>query len=400
MAMRVVIAGGGVAGLEAALALHGLAGHRLELTLIAPDEDFHYRPLSVGEPFALGPAQRVPLEQVARDTGLKFRQESLAAVDAEAHTVAVDTGSEVVYDRLIVALGAERVPAFERAITFRGQEDSERLHGLVLDVEEDYSHQITFVVPTGVAWSLPLYELALMTARRAREMNVRAEVALVTPETRPLQVFGTRAAADVEGLLAAAGIRLYPGQTAQIPAKGRVELHPSGATLRSERIVALPQIRGRAVDGLPADRDGFIPVDAMMRVEGLDDVYAVGDGTTFPLKQGGIACQQADVAARDIARAAGVPVETSPFKPVLRGQLLTGGKPHFMRREIGSPSAERDRSGEELLWWPPAKVAGEYLAPYLAARERQEPSDVAVAVADALEQAQPLDLGAFKFAER
>ena len=370
----------------------------MALTLIAPDEDFRYRPLSVGEPFALGQAERIPLDHVARDLGLKLRQESLAAVDPGAHTVSVDTGSEVPYEKLIVALGAERVPAYEHAITFRGQEDSERLRGLVLDVEEGYSHQITFVVPTGVAWSLPLYELALMTARRAVEMDVKAEIAFVTPEAKPLEVFGPRAAEDVESLLTSAGIRLHTGQTAEIPAKGQVRLHPSGETLRSERIVALPQIRGHGVDGLPSDPDGFIPVDSMMRVGGMDDVYAVGDGTTFPLKQGGIACQQADVAARDIALAAGVPVDASPLKPVLRGQLLTGGKPHFIRRDVGSPGGERDTSGEALLWWPPAKIAGEYLAPYLAAHQQAESEQGAVTEPPG--EMQPLDLGSFKFAER
>ena len=53
--------------------------------------------------------------------------------------------------------------------TFRGQEDVEALHGLVQDIEEGYVRSVAFVVPAGVSWSLPLYELALMTARRAWE---------------------------------------------------------------------------------------------------------------------------------------------------------------------------------------------------------------------------------------
>ena len=61
--MDVVVAGGGVAGLEGLLALRALAGDRVDLTLVAPDPEFTYRPLAVAEPFALGHAYRVPLSQ-------------------------------------------------------------------------------------------------------------------------------------------------------------------------------------------------------------------------------------------------------------------------------------------------------------------------------------------------
>ena len=392
--MRVVVAGGGVAGLEAAIALHTLAGPRVDITLLSPDEDFVYRPLSVGEPFALGPARRVPLAQVARDLDLRHRQEPLRSVDPDRHVVSAEVGSEVPYDVLIVALGAERTPAYDHAITFRGQEDAEALHGLVLDVEEDYSHKVTFVVPAGTAWALPIYELALMTAQRARDSSIEIEITLVTPEERPLEVFGAQAATDVATLLDGAGIRVHTASTADIPSKGTVVVRPAGETLTEQRIVALPRVVGRPVEGLPSDNHGFIPVDRFMRVSGIEDVYAAGDGTMFPLKQGGLACQQADVAANEIARRVGVPVEQQPFHPVLRGQLLTGGKPHFMRRTVGAPSDQDEASGEHVLWWPPAKIAGRYLAPYLAARENVD------AGTDALESVQELNLGTFKFAER
>jgi sulfide:quinone oxidoreductase len=56
--MDIVIAGGGVAGLEALLGLRAVAGDRVHVTLVAPDPDFTYRPLAVAEPFALGHAHR------------------------------------------------------------------------------------------------------------------------------------------------------------------------------------------------------------------------------------------------------------------------------------------------------------------------------------------------------
>jgi sulfide:quinone oxidoreductase len=93
-------------------------------------------------------------------------------------------------------------------------------------------------------------------------------------------------------------------------------------------------------------------------VPGLADVYAVGDMTTRPLRQGGLATQQADAAASAIAAWAGAPVTPQPYRPDLRAILLTGGAPLFLRRGSAATDAP---------WWPPHKVAGRELAPYLEA---------------------------------
>ena len=87
--------------------------------------------------------------------------------------------------------------------------------------------------------------------------------------------------------------------------------------------------------GLPSDAEGFLVTDDHARVQGVPDVYAAGDVTAFPVKQGGIACQQADAAAADIAARAGAPVEPEPFSPVLRGMLLTERWARFLRRDGG-----------------------------------------------------------------
>jgi sulfide:quinone oxidoreductase len=368
---HIVVAGGGVAGLEAVMALHELAGGRVRITLVGPDDDFVYRPLTVGDPFALGAARRLPLEKFAADFGAEHRKDSLDSVIPEAHTVFLASGDDLTYDKLIVAVGASAVPAYEHGTPFRGQEDVEAIHGLVQDVEGGYVRRIAFVVPPSVGWSLPLYELALMTARRAFEMNVDIELTFVTPEERPLAVFGSAASNDVAALLAKAGVRTVCSTIADIPRKGVVVLRPSGESITCDRIITLPVARPIRIKGLPTDSEGFLPIDPQCRVDGVPDIYAAGDGANFPLKQGGLACQQADVAAENIARAAGVPVGPSTFRPVLRGQLLTGEKPHFMRHDV-SGNGDGGASSDHLLWWPPTKIAGRYLAPYIAATEEHD----------------------------
>src|SRR3954471_5927693 len=370
--LHVVVAGGGVAGLEAVMALRDLAGSRVRITLLDPGTNFVYRPLSVGEPFALGAARATSLPQFARDFDCELVQDTVSEVFPDLHTLALQSGDEIRYDKLVVTLGARRQPAFAHATTFRGQEDVEALHGLVKDVEDGYVHSIAFVVPSGVSWSLPLYELALMTARRAYEMCVAVEITFVTPEERVLPLFGSRASVDVHAMLDAAGVRVRCEFAPEIPRKGTVLLHPTGDWIEADRIVALPVVRGRRITGLPCDSDGFLPIDSFARVAGVSDVYAAGDGANFPVKQGGIACQQADVLGAHIAHEAGVAVDVPPFRPVLRGQLLTGAKPHFMRHDLRAQTGEEDASSERLLWWPPTKVAGKYLAPYIAAEEERE----------------------------
>ena len=94
--------------------------------------------------------------------------------------------------------------------------------------------------------------------------------------------------------------------------------------------------------------------------------------TSRPLKQGGLATQQADVAAAAIAAAAGADVEAPAYRPVLRAMLLTGGRPRYLRR-----AARRGLAGDDAPWWPPHKIAGRELAPYLTAHPelRLEPSN-------------------------
>ena len=208
MPTNVLIAGGGPAALEAALALRRLAGDRVSLTLLAPEADLTYRPLSVLAPFAAGGATTYPLERMAADIGFTHVRGRLASVDPAAHTVTTVAGERMGYDALLIASGARPSEPFPAATAFAGSlTDQERLHGIVQDVEGGYLHRIAFVVPSGATWPLPLYEIALMLAERAYEMGSDVELHFVTPEAEPLELFGPQAAQEVRKLLGEAGDR-------------------------------------------------------------------------------------------------------------------------------------------------------------------------------------------------
>ena len=360
---RVVIVGGGVAGIEALLALHDLAGDRASVTLVAPEPDFLYKPLLVEEPFDLGPAERHELAPLAAEKGARFVQRAVSAVRPEDHVVELDDGSTLDYDYLVVCAGGQFKPALEGVTTFPSGGDSFRADE-VLDRAEGNDHRMAFVVPAGVTWSLPLYEIALMTQRRAAERGIDVKIAIVTPESAPLVVFGAAASTAVDELLRARHIEVFPGSTVRELGEEGIRLSPGNRALDPSETVALPMMEGPAIDGLPEDEKGFIPIDDHARVKGVEDVYAAGDGTNFPIKQGGLGTQQADAAAEHIAHRIGAGATPKPFRPVLRGKLLTGDESVHLRADVAGGGGEGEAS-PDYLWWPPHKISARYLAPLL-----------------------------------
>jgi sulfide:quinone oxidoreductase len=373
---RVLIAGGGVAGLEALAALHALARHRIAVTLLTPDDTFVIRALSVQEPFARAGSATYGVAEACAAHEAGFVQDTLACVDGEAGTVLTGRGETLAYDSLIVATGARPVPVFEHVTSFRGAQDAEAVHGIVQDIEGGYSTRIAFVVPSGVTWPLPLYELALMTAERAFSVGVDVSLTLVTPEERPLGIFGRAASDAVDEALTRAGIVAVASTHVRAIEHGRVLAASGRVVADAQRVIALPRLAATPIPGLPTDAEGFVEIDEQGRVPGLDGVFAAGDGTTFPIKQGGIAAQQADVAARGIAEAAGAAVLPQPFRPTLRGKLLTGTHATYLRQALAGGGGDlSSTASDQSLWWPPSKVAAPYLTPYLEERDAR-PSTV------------------------
>jgi len=367
VATRVLIAGGGVAALEAALALRALAEARVSVELLAPEPRFWYRPLAVAEPFDLGEVRQFELSELAAAAGATFSPGALIGVDAGGRQAQTSAGSSIPYDVLLVACGAGPTGAVPGALTFRGPADTEKIRRLLAEIVAGQVGRVAFVVPWGAVWSLPIYELALMTSAYLAERELdHVELVLVTPEQEPLQLFGRAGSEAVRELLEERGIAVQTGSCPVELVEGELRLVPEG-TMAAERVVALPRLRGPRIDGLPQTVEGFLPVDAHGQVHGLADIFAAGDITSFPVKQGGIATQQADAAAELIAANAGADIAPQPFRPVLRGLLLTGRQPRYLRHEITGGAGDVSSASPEPLWWPPAKIVGRYLAPFLGA---------------------------------
>jgi sulfide:quinone oxidoreductase len=361
---RIVIAGGGVAALEAALTLQELAAELVDVRLVAPGSRFSYRPLSVAEPFGLGEVASFDLTDLAGRAGATFTLDAVTAVESSSRLAFLRGGAVLEYDALLLACGTVPRVAVHGALTFRGPEDTQRVRALLDHMDAGDVTRVVVVVPLGAAWSLPAYELALLLATHAEQGGLHAvQIALVTPEDEPLLLFGGAARDAIRALLDEHHVALHTGYSATAVHGTELRMLPH-RTIEADFVLALPKLRGPWIDGIPQTHEGFVVTETNGSVEGIEGLYAAGDITNFPVKQGGIATQQADAAAESIAAAAGARIHPEPFRPILRGLLLTGAAPRFLRRDVAAGGVGAATS--EALWWPPAKLVGRRLAPLLA----------------------------------
>lgn len=351
---KVLIAGGGVAALEAMLALRALLGDRIEIELHAPSKDVVYRPFAVAEPFGLAEVIRFDIADLAERCDARFVRTSITGVFPGQRRVVDRSRQEVPYDHLLLATGAEMLWPMDGAATFWGTGEDGRVSAVLRRLEAGQVRKLVFTMPPDFGWPLPLYELALLTASRMRAAGIEGvQLSIVTPEQRPLELLGAKASASAAALLEQRGIELLGGRCPLGFESGLLSTAPEGR-IEADDVVSMPRLEGRRLNGVPSDRRGFVPIDAHARVRGLERVYAAGDTTDCPVKQGGLAAAQADAAADQIAAELGCLNAPAPFERVLRGVLVTDGR--------GDPSVASDHA----LWWPPGKIAGKHLVPFLS----------------------------------
>lgn len=372
---RIVIAGGGIAGLEGLIALRGHLGPAPQIDLIEAGLELVERQRAVTTPFGGRAPDRFDVARIAADHGAHLVSDRLKSVDVPGRRLHTVRGEEIAYDALLVAVGARTDVAIPGALTFTGPRDVKAYDRLLAASRTGRVRRIAFVVPPGVAWTLPAYELALLTAHHLSGTGDRpTSMVLVTPEPAPLDAFGTVVSARMRGLLEQRGIELRTGTKGVRVTAGGLETGDD-ELVPADWIVALPRLNGPWIAGLPHDESGFIPTDEHGAVTGAPGVWAAGDGTAFPIKQGGLAAQQADAAAAAIAASLGADVEAEPFRPVLHALLLDPEGERPLDSDADSPAAEEP-------WWPASKVAARHLGPYLAARPPDAPPAEPEAEAD------------------
>lgn len=360
---KILIAGAGVAGLEAALALRDLAGDRVEVSLHDSGIEFAYRPFGIGEPYGTTRAFRYDLRRLSELCGASLHTGAIAAVEPERRIAISREGERFPYDHLILATGARALWAVPGAVTFWGVADEGQVGDLIVELRSGRLQRLVLTMPAEQGWYVPLYELALLVARVVgTAANHRERITVVTPEAAPLGIFGARAAEQTRALLAERRVDIVTGARPLEFAAGRLRI-ARAEDVEADAVIALPRLEGRRVSGIPHDRDGFVAVDEHGAVIGLERIYAAGDITSLPFKQGPFATQQADSVAEEIAAAVGVGIEPRPAGPRMRAVLWTGQGPRYLCPENGLNGGLSAPSQRHLELLHNGRLTARYLSP-------------------------------------
>jgi sulfide:quinone oxidoreductase len=262
---KILVVGGGVAGLEALGALQTLAPGRFDIELVTPQRHLTSRTLTAGPPFLRAAAERTELTVIAAERGVRLTRDALELVDPAAHEVLTQGGARRSYDVLVLALGTKAAQSVDGAMSFRGLQDLAALTAALENVTS-----VAYVARSESMWTAPLYELAVQTVDWAADRETALDVLVVTAE-RVDERLATR--------LLDAGVTLIADTAVDRFADGRLET-ADGRLIDVDLAVALPDLIGPTVRGMPSlSPDGFTVVDDCGRVAGVDDIYAVGDMT-------------------------------------------------------------------------------------------------------------------------
>jgi sulfide:quinone oxidoreductase len=325
---RIVVLGGGFAGLESIFLLRSRLGDRADLTLVSDRPDFLFKPNTIYIPFGADPASLlIPLERPARKRDIRLVRGSVEAVDADARTVGAG-GESLPYDFLVIATGSamspEEIPGLAaHAETIWTPEEmlslGRRLQDVLALARDGGESTILFAVPPGNKCAGPLYEIVFMVETWLRRQGARDSVRLrwVTFEDAYIQAFGPKLDEVVEAEFAARGI----AGTRSLPlvsVEAGEARFADGSTEPFDLFVAFPPYTaGVRYDGLPADERGFLRTEPdFRRVSGQERIYAPGDAGDFPVKQAFLAFLQADAAAEAIAAEVTGAAAAAAFDPV------------------------------------------------------------------------------------
>lgn len=306
---KIVVLGGGFAGVHAARALRRRLGERAEVTLVSAVNYFVFQPFLPEVAGGLINATDAVSPLRALLPGVRVRVADVHGVDLERREVTVVQGMKrrlipEPYDHLVIALGLgadlTRVPGMaDHAYTLRNLSDAHRLRNRVInclehaDVTADpaLKRRLLNVVVigggfSGVEAAGELRELIDQTLPHYPRV-AREEVAVHLLEFAPriLGELPEDLAAYAHERLAARGVRIRCG-TAAASLHARRLVLSDGETIETETVVAtigaapLPLVAGL---DLPQER-GRLRVDRHLRVEGREDVWVIGDAAMIPLK--------------------------------------------------------------------------------------------------------------------
>jgi len=326
---RVVVLGGGFAGLETAYMLRMKLHDAVDLSIVSDRDTFLFKPNTIYIPFGAGEESLlIPLQRPLHRRDIAFHHGRVAEVDLDRKRVAVDDGTVVPYDFLVIGTGAtmrpEEVPGLaEHASTIWTPAEmrslGSRLQALYARALRGEHSEVLFLVPPNNKCSGPLYEIVFMLETWLRRKGVRDRVCIrySTYERSFIHAFGPRLHTVVSEEFADRGIDGHTQEFVEKINDGAV-VYQDGSTRHFDDLISFPPyVAARTYDDLPADDRGFLACDLLTRqIVGHPDVYAPGDAGDFPVKQAFLAFLQADAVAEHLTSRINGRAFTNPFDPV------------------------------------------------------------------------------------
>lgn len=309
---RVVVAGGGFAGLETAFLLNLRLHADVDITLVSDQDHFLFRPNTIYIPFGLDPDElKIPLERPSSRQDIAFVGGRVRAADVGASRLELDSGESVAYDRLVLATGAamrpEEIPGLaEHANTIWTPADMlqlrDQIERIVEKGKDGKKTRLVFLVPPNNKCSGPLYEMAMVVETHFRREGVRDWVDMVwtTSEQSYIMAFGPR----LHEVSAEFDERVIEGLLEHVVTEVEEDrvLYENGTEIEYDELISPPPyVAAMEYDGLPSDDRGFLTTDFdTRRVEGTENIYAPGDAGDFPVKQAFLAFLQTDAVAETL----------------------------------------------------------------------------------------------------
>jgi NADH dehydrogenase FAD-containing subunit len=312
---KIVILGGGFAGLEAAFLLRKRLGDDASLALVSDSDRFVFRPNTIYIPFGRDPESLViKLRKPLRKRGVAFHESGVLNVDSNARNVRLQDGTVLPFDYLVIATGAtmrpEEVPGLaEHGCTIWTSQEMLRLRDgfeAIRDQARENSSEnlrVLFSVPENNKCAGPLYELVFMfeTWLRKQDVRDRVDIAFRTYEASYIQAFGPRLHSVVTNEFASRGIDGKTDVATNRVDPGLARFAGGGEEAFDLLVSFPPYVAALTYEGFLADDRGFLKTDLATRgVIGSEGIYAPGDAGDFPVKQAFLAFLQADATAEHI----------------------------------------------------------------------------------------------------